>query len=661
MYSSPPQASKSSVESNSTPHWRTRLYEWSYRNQGALIFVGVSIALLALLGAITLAALSTFHVIHLLYQVHPAFGWLTTLGTCVGIGWIGYKGYTLWKTKQSTSNNSPQAPVKQREYTRLHLFGTPDETLTPKVALLPVPRLPHIHITDILHPEQRKWMHKLADAQERSDYQHFLRDSDAATKHDEPEWMLVRAYSHIECGEFEDAYTILHDIRSRFTSTRYAQDALLLSLATRLERGTPTEEEWQALQDFRKNRHTPSCTSTEDVHASIEPAMLNTQPREALQNNESKQTNHSEAQEEADLQKVSLDHVKNLEGIEDSAHLEPLNERSLLRLSDDTLDFPELTDFLDTWTPEQAQKEAEQLKAPTLESSEFEKTQFTEKERPSEDEEHFEYGNKHLSKVQISETRHSEEQKSPSSPLKLDREIHVEIAKVFTQEKHSLQMIDTDEQPKKTDGSTPGSTPFFPTLLNTQEDTSSKMEPSSKTDEALLLTFDTDQNTASETLMLSDMDDSIDPITAVESSDQIETADAEQSPTQLEQNDLHDRYAHTLESSESMCEQHEEMLPKEPSEPILIPTQPPTLGGIELKDVYEWEWMLEQADRHREAGEHVQVHQILYELSQKASDTRYAKDAHLRLLGDGILFRSLDNTDEDEVDDAMDEKEAMET
>lgn len=63
----------------------------------------------------------------------------------------------------------------------------------------------------------------------------------------------------------------------------------------------------------------------------------------------------------------------------------------------------------------------------------------------------------------------------------------------------------------------------------------------------------------------------------------------------------------------------------------------PTLGGILLKNASQYEWLLEEADRYREAGEHTKGHELLRRLMAEAPRTRYAKDALMRLVGDKLL------------------------
>lgn len=83
-----------------------------------------------------------------------------------------------------------------------------------------------------------------------------------------------------------------------------------------------------------------------------------------------------------------------------------------------------------------------------------------------------------------------------------------------------------------------------------------------------------------------------------------------------------------------------------PEAPLVRETEPPappaitapTLGGVLLKVASQMEWMLEEADRYREAGEHTKGHQLLHEIIATEPSSRYALDARMRLLGDAIFY-----------------------
>ncbi|MEM1010042.1 MAG: hypothetical protein AAGJ35_13680, partial [Myxococcota bacterium] len=66
---------------------------------------------------------------------------------------------------------------------------------------------------------------------------------------------------------------------------------------------------------------------------------------------------------------------------------------------------------------------------------------------------------------------------------------------------------------------------------------------------------------------------------------------------------------------------------------------PPMLGGLLLEDARRYEQWIEEADALRNAGKRDHAHQILNDLLQLHTETRYAKDAQMRLWCDELFLR----------------------
>jgi hypothetical protein len=64
---------------------------------------------------------------------------------------------------------------------------------------------------------------------------------------------------------------------------------------------------------------------------------------------------------------------------------------------------------------------------------------------------------------------------------------------------------------------------------------------------------------------------------------------------------------------------------------------PPILGGIALDEAKRYEAILEEADRLREAGERQRAHVLLHDLLRMLPESRYAKDAEMRLVSDQLF------------------------
>ena len=164
----------------------------------------------------------------MLRQIHALVGWLFVLVVVASISWL------VWFVR-STLRDIQHA--KQKAKHRLAEEKSEPQADPTAAFLSSLPKPPDIGLADLLQPGARSLMEALLAARDPASYEKALEHLDRQEKREgrAPEWMLARAQILLHIGRSPQAYRLFEEIRVRYPKTRYAKDASLLDLAARIE------------------------------------------------------------------------------------------------------------------------------------------------------------------------------------------------------------------------------------------------------------------------------------------------------------------------------------------------------------------------------------------------------------------------------------------